>query len=437
MNEVVNVNESRESEINSDLEILRSRGLLGDVVESLGPDFVLSRAPEIQDPSTFAPIAMAKNWLVGEVAPRDQAIDLLSRSIAVSSPRRSNVMHLSCKAADPGRAQKILQSFLDAYMVRHTAANRTAGSQVFFTEQSELLGEQLAQIDQELRDAKNKLGMASIEGQRKNTEEQANAIELAVLENERTLASSQERISALENALAELPEKELEESTVPSAAADDMRNEFYKVQIVQQELNSRFTDRHPAVVAAKQHLTESNKILDAETVHRTHPTHKLSAVRQEVQIELASAQAAAAAAGAESVVLREQQHAAQAKIKKLNEEELHIRELSRKAELIERSYHTYTSNREQARINAALEHQHISNVNVIQPPSFVTKPSVPNIRSAFAIALVLATCASVLVALAAEHFDQSLRSPEQVEQALGVPVLFSVPRGAAGVFVEN
>src|SRR5689334_7082727 len=45
MHETISVNESRESEINSELEILRSRALLEDVVTQLGADEILSDGP--------------------------------------------------------------------------------------------------------------------------------------------------------------------------------------------------------------------------------------------------------------------------------------------------------------------------------------------------------------------------------------------------------
>jgi capsular polysaccharide biosynthesis protein len=38
------------------------------------------------------------------------------------------------------------------------------------------------------------------------------------------------------------------------------------------------------------------------------------------------------------------------------------------------------------------------------------------------------TLGAVFVACMAEYFDPSLRTTEQTEQELGIPVLFSVPR---------
>ena len=439
MNEVINVNDSRESEINSELEILRSRVLLEDVVERLGPNDVLSRSADNSQAGTIvAQLKAARTWLSGDISLAERAVTKLEKSIEISSPRKSNVLRVTCKAGDPKQAQRILQAFLDSYMIRHAEANRTQGSHEFFADQSEILRVQLAKADADLSDAKNRIGMASVDGQRENVEEQANIIEVAVLENQLALSSSEEKIAALEKMLVEMPEQELaEESMIPSEAFDAMRHELYKVQILEKEASSRYTDLHPNVIALRHQVEETRKILASEEANRNHPTHKLSVVRQAVQIDLAATKASVAAQKAEAAVLKQQLEGVASRIRALNDSEFRIRELSREAELLEASYRTYTTNREQARIHAALEAGRISNVNVVQPASFVAKASSPNLRLALALTLVLATLASVLVALVSEHFDQSLKSPEQTEQELGVPVLFSVPRGALNVLAEK
>ncbi len=443
MNEVVNVHETRESEINSEMEILRSRVLLEDVVARLGTQYILSGSDKSDKQNASGegspgPLAAVRTWISGDVSATDRAIDRLDAMIEVDSPRKSSVVHLTCKARSPEHAQRILEEFLTAYIARHTSANRTSGSHDFFAKQSELLGERLSRVDQEIRDAKDAGGLASVEGELANVEQQASVIELAILENARELASAESRIAKFKSTLQELPERELaEESIVPSNAADDMQNEFYKVQIIEKELRSRFTESHPAVVAARRHVKEMRQILESQEPSRKQPTHKLSAVRQSLQIELATAEADAAAAHAESKLLHDQFEAVQSRVREINEEGLRLSQLSRKAELLEDSYRRYSGHREQARINAALESQHISNVNVVQPPSYISKPSLANVRRALGLALVLATLLSVLVALGFEHFDPSLKSPEQTEAQLGVPVLFSVPQRAQNDLIQS
>ncbi len=256
MNETISVNESRESEINSELEILRSRALLEDVVAQLGADEVLKGGGKGEASwldMAMTPVRATSTWLSGEISAEERAISKLEKTIAFSSPRKSSVLIVKSKAASPRQAQRILESFLGAYQVRHGKANRISGSYDFFVSQSNLLGEQLTQAKSQLRDAKNENGVASVEGQRANVEAQANLIEVAMLENQRELSSADAKVQALKKTLGELPESQLaEEADVPSAAVDAMRKELYLVQIQEKEASSRFTALHPTVIALRR-----------------------------------------------------------------------------------------------------------------------------------------------------------------------------------------
>ena len=70
LGQTVAVNESRESEINSELEMLRSRVLLEDVVEHLGPDRILSGSTDGESSwlgTLFSPVSMVSSLLSGDV----------------------------------------------------------------------------------------------------------------------------------------------------------------------------------------------------------------------------------------------------------------------------------------------------------------------------------------------------------------------------------
>jgi polysaccharide biosynthesis transport protein len=85
---------------------------------------------------------------------------------------------------------------------------------------------------------------------------------------------------------------------------------------------------------------------------------------------------------------------------------------------------------EQARIDQELKTEGISNINVVQAPTFAPKPSQPK----KALTLILGMAASVIGAfgtmLLSHHLDQSLKTSYETELALGIPVLASIPRVA-------
>ena len=73
------------------------------------------------------------------------------------------------KARDPRLAQTIADTFINSYLQRHAKANRTSGSHHFFVQQSTILQDQLDKANEELRAAKNKIGLLSIDGQRRTS----------------------------------------------------------------------------------------------------------------------------------------------------------------------------------------------------------------------------------------------------------------------------
>jgi uncharacterized protein involved in exopolysaccharide biosynthesis len=441
LGQTVTVNESRESEINSELEMLRSRVLLEDVVEHLGPERILSGSTAGESSwlgTLFSPVSMVSSLMTSSVSDSERAVTKLEKMIVVGSPRKSNVIVLTCNGRDPKQAQAVLQDFLDSYMVRHGKANRTSGSHDFFVEQSELLRQQLERATHELRDVKNSSRFVSIEGQRANVQAQVDSIESAMLENQRHLAASEAKIAALTKALGELPPQlTAEESVVPNLGADTMRNELYKLQILEKEASSRNTSEHPRVIALRRQVAETQRILDEQEPNRNHVTRKLSVVHQAAQTELMTAQALAAAQKAEGKSLEEQYASVMSKLRTLNDNESHITHLNRQVALLETSYGSYATNREQARIDAALEAGRISNVNVVQPASFVGKPTNPKMAISLLAGFFVASVGAVLLAFGVEYFDRSLKTPQQIEQELGIPVLLAVPRGTRHELLKN
>jgi polysaccharide biosynthesis protein PslE len=438
---VLDVERSRDNEINSEVEILKSRVLLEDVVEKLGPDYILHTSDEQAgrlSSMVQAAASVVRGLLYGRITPTERAVEKLEELVIVIPPRKSNIIQVRASGRSPEQAQKILQCYMDAFVDRHVKANRTDGSYEFFVDQSQHLLAELEAATAELRDAKNSTTLVSIEGEKQNVQTQATSIESAILQNERALAHSDARIAALRKALKELPpELNAETARAPNASADAMRSQLYTLQIQEKDASARFTSLHPQVIALRRQVAETKKILDEQEEVRSTTTSRLSSVHLGAQTDLMAAEALAAAQRAEANSLKEQFDAVRSKIHTLNDNEIRITDLTRKTQLLDASYRTYVTNREQARIDQELATGRISNVNVVQPATLVAKPSNPRVPLILLGGLLLASVGAVCVAFAAEFLDPSLKTSEQVENELGIPVLFSVPRGTGHELLHN
>jgi Mrp family chromosome partitioning ATPase len=79
-------------------------------------------------------------------------------------------------------------------------------------------------------------------------------------------------------------------------------------------------------------------------------------------------------------------------------------------------------------LNDALGREQITNVKIAQPATLVHKPVAPKKVLIFGIGLLIALFGGIGMAFLSENFDQTLRTSEQVEIALGLPVLASLAR---------
>ena len=148
--QTMQVQETRDNQINSTRDMLTSRVLLERVVEKIGADVILHGAQQVPQGVSSAPStgvswmsAMGLAMFSSSVSPEEKAVTKLSKSIAVAVGRNTSVIDFSCNAANALLAQQILQAFLDAFHEQHLAANRTAGSLEFFTAQAARLKSQL------------------------------------------------------------------------------------------------------------------------------------------------------------------------------------------------------------------------------------------------------------------------------------------------------
>jgi uncharacterized protein involved in exopolysaccharide biosynthesis len=432
----IQVQESRENQINSTREMLKSRGLLDRVVEKLGAETILKGSSD-SAPTGFSALlpglmhAVASlNVFSPSVSPAELAVGKLSKSIDVTSARNSSVINIACTAKTAKLAREIMQAFVDAYQEQHLAANRTAGSLEFFATQATELKQQLDAAIANLRDAKTQSSLVSIPVAQQALQSHVTEVEASALAAASSLASSEASIASLRKSLAELPAQLTTQQTsgFPNVAADSMRQELFKAQLSARDLEAKLGADHPLVKIAREQLRQSEYIVNAQSQERKQTTSAINPTRQSLELELEREEVLAAALRAKANTLQEQTAELQKRMRTLNEQEVQITELERQTAIAETNYRSYRDHLEQARIGEALEANRISNVNVIQPPSLVERPVSPKPLLVFGVGFLVAVMGSLGLAFGSDHYDKSLRTAAEIESQLGVPVLGAIPR---------
>jgi len=371
--QIIQVQQSRESEINSELEILNSRELAEKVVDAIEPEAFLKRPDEeLSVEGVYSETIMQTKRKVRTavkgirnlfrrldlvkpkpISDRDKVVLGIMKKLEIENVKDSSIIRISFEAKSPELAQQVVAKLIDLYLLKHIAVHQTPGSHQFFIQQSDHLQDKLVRSENELRNLKNETGISSVKEQ-----------QLLILN----------RISTLEQEIG-YTEAELASSTA-------------KVQALQKTLND---------------VPETLETLLAEQA-------TLSSLQAKVEVQ------------------KRQLADVQAELKTLNDAEVRITRLMREASIQEVSYRKYSENLEQARIDHAMESERISNISVVQTATLPIKAVRPRKSLNLALGLFLGIFGAIGLAFFSEYLDHSIKTPEEAEERLQLPALASIPR---------
>lgn len=224
------------------------------------------------------------------------------------------------------------------------------------------------------------------------------------------LTAAQKELRDRKNAF-KLTASSADRASIAEKNAEALRKKLYDLKLQESELASRYTNAYPPLRDIRRQQTEVGDALTEVTASGASAGN----VQDEIGVDVVA----------------------------LNNQAFELAQLERTVELLEGKYRMHVEKLEQARVNEALGREQISNVKVAQDATLVRKPEAPKKALILALGVVMATAGAVVLAYLAEWFDQTLRTTDQVEAELGLPVLLSFParkrrrRGATEVGAAN
>jgi len=447
---IINISRSRESEVNLELEILKSRELSENVVESIGSDAFLRRPARkfsikssddkvIRKTTAEAPIEVKKPLssperfnLVKPSDDRDKAVLQVMKNLEIKSLIDSSIISISYKAEDPKLAQNVIAILINSYLEKHIAIHQTPGSHQFFLQQVTDLRSKLALSENELRNLRDESGISSLEEQRQVIFSRIAELEGRTGAAEAELAACKAKVQVLQQMLSNIPEVLVtqEISGFSDHAVDLMRAKLYELQLKEHDLLSKFAEGSQQVQMIRQEVAEAQMLLDKEIAKtgRVEVSKGVNIAYTQTQSALFTERAALSSYQAKVENLREQLATAKEGLKALNDADLKITSLRREISLQQANYQRYSENMEQGRIDRALESEKISNISVVQQATLPTLPVAQRRSLKLALGLLVGIFGAIGLVFFFEYIDHSIRTPEEIEEKLLLPTLASIPR---------
>ena len=411
-----------EEEINAEVELLGSSDILRQIV--------LAHKLDVAERHSLWAWLMPKQKDPVYV---DKAVQHLSKKLKAEPVTRANVISVKYRSGDPELCYAVLSELGQAYLQKHIEVNRPPGAYDFFARQADMYKNQLADSEARLRAYDSSQSAAASDVLRADLAAHLDTTMMALQQATDQIASDKEKIRSANSQMAAIPSRSLTaQMTGPAdVLLQQLETSLLASKLKREQLTLKYNASYPLVREADQEIsiTEAS-IKQAGNEHYLTQTTDRDPTYELLRADAARAQTDLAGQIAFAKGLATDIEATKARLTDLDSKAITQAELLRNVKINESNYILYVGKREEARISDALDKTRISSVAIAVPPSIPALPAF-NPLLVIAIGVVAATFLSVVSVYVAEYVDSSLRTPADVQSALGIPVLASFPRRAA------
>ena len=408
-----------ESELNSEIEVFNSEDLLRKAVIELG----------LQNQSN------EKRGLFhrgddSEEARIRRAVARLGKSLTVEPLRKSDVISVSYASSNPEQAVRILDTIARLYIEKHLEVHRPVGEYRFFDEQTEKYRQGLHQAEQQLKDFTQQQGVVSAQLERDTELQRQSEIHKTLAETQAAVAEDEHRVATLRSQLENTPPRiTTGVKTASQGLLEQMKASLLAMKIKRTEMLSKFEPTYRPVQDLEKQIADTEAALAREEASPMHEvTTDLNPTYEWIKSDLARVQAELAGLKAKAGALNASLTGYQSETQALQQAAIEQQGLLREAKAKEDNYLMYLRKQEEARMNEALDQRGILNVAVVQQPTISSTPVRSGANFAL-ISLLLASVGGIGLAFLTDFFDPSLRTPDELAEALGWPVLAALPKG--------
>jgi uncharacterized protein involved in exopolysaccharide biosynthesis len=430
------VNYDRREQINSEIEILKSRLLAQKTIAKIGPSNIY-KGLKNENQSLWMHIKkiiqMNDEPLVNGNKDRElnAALLLFQKNIIIEEASRSNLINVKFTHEDPDMSAKVINKMASIYLDHHLDVHKPQQTNDFFRQQFEFQKQKMQKTEAKLENLKRENNITSLNDQREILLRQTAEKRVEV---DRTLSQEAEtkyRIAGLREQLSSTPETIAQEKT-------DVHNPYLisnlQARLVELEINEKqLLNKYKESSRLVQNVREEiklvrEKLYEHEIKQYGTTRFGINPTYQRLKDELLRNQSELKSIVARRRTLNNQLKDYQKDLEKLNQIVVYHNQLQQELEMDQQNYQLYLTKFEESRISEAMDKEKISNVSLVEPAQPPLEPKGFRKRFLILIGIFLGVFGGLGFAIFMEYLDDTLELPEDVENYLKTPVLTTIPK---------
>jgi uncharacterized protein involved in exopolysaccharide biosynthesis len=418
--ELQRTSQMSEGELASQVEILRSRDLLAEVLEQLSPSVDTGPPPEpssVLDRALDAPRALLHSVYVRlhglpPTEPTDplywKILEVLAR-LEVTILPKSNIIEVAFTDPNPEHARDFVNTLMAAYIERYAQMHQISEAEDFFTNQSQLLRSKLDASESELRAARERAGVLA--GQQAEIHERLNEFSAELARARVARAEQEQRVRYLES----LQKTSAGRNTAPPA--------LVALEAKRAEMIGRYRADSERMKAMDEEIARLRAALAGyDGVAGVDATAGAGAPGS----VLAACDSLEGLKGKEEALEREKA-AYQSQAEFIDARNLDLNRLERQAKLDEEAYLSYVRTAEESRVSNALEQSKLLRLRIIDRAPLPLLPAGHQKSILLLWGVLGGLVAAIALGVARDMLDPRLKTARDVTDATGLEVLAMIP----------
>ena len=426
---VTNPGDVTEEELNSEVELLKSRDLLEKVVVSY--NLQDSHSSHFWD-RLFPTIAAGENGNGQDNEKKiSQAVLGLENSLHVDPLKKTDLIQVTYDSPDPQMASSVLNTLGNFYLEKTVEVHRPPGAFEFFQEESQHYDQELQTAEAQLAKFDHDKGVADPQLEKQIALQKLSEFEATFNSTRIAINETEKRTGVVEEQLASTPAQTISQvrSSDNPALMQQLKTILLNLEIKRTELLDKFDpDYRPVQDVQKQieqtidAIAQAQKSPELEETTDRNPSYEwLRSELTKSNAELATLEARASET--KNVIQQYRNQLSSIDVNGAAQENL-LREVKE----AEGNDLLYKEKREEARIGDALDRQRIVNVAIAEAATVPSLPAHSHRAMTLLFGILLACLVSPGVAFAVDYLDPSLRTPDELRDVLQIPVLAALPK---------
>ena len=373
------------------IDIISSKNVALRVVDQLK----LAGSPAI--------VAQFREASDGHGTVQDWLADLLLRKLDIVPSRESSVLQISFKGADPTFVAAVANAFADEYqkLSVQLKTEPMKKASTYFDQQTRQLRDSLEAAQARLSKYQQEKGIVSLDNNRVDVElSRLNELsaQMVAAQAQSIEAGSRQRMAS--GAAANAPD------VANNAMVQNLRISLGMAEAKLAEMGQRLARKLPQYVAFRAEVDQLRREYRGAVSNVSSSVGNNAEVLRHRESELRAAVAAQ-----------------KVKVLELNRARDELGVLLKDVESAQRAFDTTSQRLSQTRIEGQSEQ---SDISVLNPATVPMEADGPRVLLNTLIAILLGTILGIAIALLAEVLNRPVRSPGDLRESLGIPVLGTI-----------